>query len=156
MMPVVYLAGPIAGSDWDEASVWRVLAREKIGNKGIICLSPLRGKAEMFSESKEKFKSSKYEGIAGDRCIFHRDRSDVERADILLVNLTNTTCVSIGTMFELAWASMLHKFIVVVMEEEDNLHDHAFVREAASLIVPTLDEACTYIIHTLQPLTKTR
>lgn len=151
MPPIVYLAGPIAGVSWDDANGWRRLAQSEIGGKGIRCLSPLRGKEKMF-EGIKQFKTTQYEGVGSDSCIYDRDRSDLERADIVLAHLRCADRVSIGTMFELGWASTLHKFIVVVMDE-GNVHDHPFVRRAASLIVPTLDEACQYIIRTLQPLT---
>jgi hypothetical protein len=48
--------------------------------------------------------------------------------------------VSKGTIMELAWAFHLRKPVVVVMEDEGNLHDgHPMLLETYDFRVPTID-----------------
>ena len=69
----------------------------------------------------------------------------VQQADIVFADLTPANgVVSIGTMFELAWASQLNRHTVVAMED-GNIHQHAFVLEAADIIFSTAGEAVTYL-----------
>ncbi len=80
--------------------------------------------------------------------LFNRDKNDVITSDALLVNLYGATKVSIGTMFEIAWAHILNIPTVVVMESE-NIHVHPFVSEAASFVVPSLELGYSVIIKLL-------
>lgn len=72
-----------------------------------------------------------------------RDRYDVSRSDGILFNFLETDRVSIGSIIELGWATapaVMSKIIIVVMDNE-NLHNHAMVRQLANFILPTLDQA---------------
>ncbi len=60
--------------------------------------------------------------------------------DIVLANLLNAQDVSIGTMFEYAWADDFHKPIISIIEKEGNIHEHPFVQEATGFRLETLDE----------------
>jgi len=66
------------------------------------------------------------------------------QSDILYANFLGATRVSIGSMFELAWGSDNKKQVIVVMEK-DNIHRHAFVLEAATIIFETTEEAQDYL-----------
>ena len=68
----------------------------------------------------------------------------VGQADIVFVDLSNSVFTSIGCMFELAWAYELRKHVVVVVPEE-NIHQHAFVLQAADIIFETTEEALNYL-----------
>ena len=76
-----------------------------------------------------------------DHGIMTRDHWDVSRCDAVLFYLKDAKRVSVGTMFELAWAFAYRKPTVVVMEQRGNLHDHSMVREATDYRVDTLEEA---------------
>lgn len=110
------------------------------------CFSPLRGK-EFLRDAGEMTSAGPVQA-GGDQGIYARDRWDVMRADVVLANFTGARTVSIGTMFELAWAAQAGKYIVVVMEP-GNPHDHAFVRQAASVVFGDLDAALEYMTKTL-------
>jgi len=56
--------------------------------------------------------------------------------------------VSIGTMIEAGWADSYRKPIVLVMEEEGNVHDHAILNEAVGFRVGSL-EAGVNIVRAL-------
>lgn len=135
----VYLAGGIQGMAFDECVSWRVNVSNVLAEYGIECLSPMRGKAYL---QKEKSIKDSYEQhrMSTKAAIFARDKWDCLRCDIVLCNLLKAKAVSIGSMFELAWACDRGKYIIVIMENV-NPHVHAFVQESASVIVPTLGEA---------------
>jgi nucleoside 2-deoxyribosyltransferase len=157
----VYLAGPMTGLTLEEAEGWReraadALTYEKTYYAGFDnpcvargrfeCFSPLRGK-EFLRDAGEMTSAGPVQA-GGDQGIYTRDRWDVMRADVVLANFTGARTVSIGTMFELAWAAQAGKYTVVVMEP-GNPHDHAFVRQAASAVFGKLDEALEYMTKTL-------
>jgi nucleoside 2-deoxyribosyltransferase len=79
------------------------------------------------------------------RGITTRDRWDAMRCDALFVNLLGATRVSIGTVMEIAWADAKRIPIVLVMEKEGNLHDHAMLREVVGFRVENLDDGVRVI-----------
>jgi len=139
----VYLSGPISGSSWDEATEWRVELRDRLEKTGLYdCQDPLRGKQHLQGE--EAIENTSFEGVDGYLTLFKRDRWDVKQCDIVFINLTNSEQVSIGSMFELAWAHELDKYNIVVMEK-DSIHWHTFVHKAASIVFTDYDEAVKYM-----------
>lgn len=138
----VYLAGPIKGQSFIQSDEWRQYALGKL-RPPIVGYSPLRAKAELLSDltviDNETHRVA--HPLTTDGGILSRDHNDVMTCDLLLVNLLGATQVSIGTVSEIAWGYAYRKQIVVVMENEGNVHSHLFIREQARYIVPTLDEA---------------
>ncbi len=136
-MRYVYLGGPITGQTFDEAADWRdgFDINLSIADCDWQVLSPMRGK-EQF-RMKGALPSTFDEG----RAAVLRDLYDIGRSDAVLVNLHGATRVSIGTMCELGYAYALGKFTLVVMHPMNVVHDHVFVHELASQIVPDLDAA---------------
>jgi nucleoside 2-deoxyribosyltransferase len=137
-MSLVYLAGPITGLSWGNATDWRDHARTSLAKNGINGLSPLRAKDYLAKEDAIAVQYDNYVMSTG-KGITTRDRWDCLRCDALLVNLIGAKKVSIGTMMELGWASAAHKPIILCMEDEGNPHDHAMVREVCGFVVNTLD-----------------
>jgi len=82
--------------------------------------------------------------IAANHAIVERDRWMIGQSEIVLVDLLHAERVSIGCMFELAWASEIRKHTIVIMEKE-NIHRHAFVIDSADIVFETLDEALDYL-----------
>lgn len=157
MRPSVYLAGPITGLTYDEGSEWRADAIEDFNDAGIDAYSPLRAKQYLraFGELSAKDQTGKYnyDGVhplSSDRGIMTRDRHDVTSRDMMLVNLLGATRVSIGTCIEIGWADAARKPIVIVMED-DNVHRHAMLEEAAGFRVHTLTEAIEIVKAILIP-----
>jgi len=138
----VYLAGPISGLTQAEALGWRGRARGVLEQYRYSVIDPMRGHDSRRAE--EALRADGHNWPYGPKAVFKRDKHDVERSDILLVNLTGATRVSIFTMMEMAWAEQWNKFILTVMED-GNLHEHLAVREASSLVVPTLADAIKYL-----------
>lgn len=140
----VYLAGGIQGMSYQECIEWRDKVSQILAFYEIESMSPMRGKA--FLQPEKSIKTSYEQNrMSTKAAIFARDKWDCLRADIVFVNLLGATRVSIGTMFEIAWAQDHGKYIIIAMEDE-NLHVHAFVQESASLIVPTLEEGIRHLL----------
>lgn len=138
-MKKIYLAGPISGLDWKQATEWRQYVEDELSDFGIECLSPLRFKNFLASETSIR-DSYPDHPLANTRAIYTRDRWDVSRSDVVLVNFVGATKVSIGTILEIAWADMLNKPIVY-LSDPDNIHNHAMVMEAVGFVVHSLEEA---------------
>jgi nucleoside 2-deoxyribosyltransferase len=141
----IYLAGPITGQTGEE-----VISRyeEKIAilsDFGYVVYHPRLGKMNLRTET--EFKSGGYDDhpIANDHAIFTRDHWMVSKADVILADLSNSGGrVSIGTVMELAWASHMGKHVVLVLPH-GNVHDHAFVRQAATIRLGDIEEAYDYL-----------
>lgn len=142
----VYLAGAITGLSYAGAVDWRERVKKELEHVGYICFSPMRGKEALKDVT--CFTPFGYEleqGGATNHNIYRRDNYDVHRADIVLVNLAGATRVSIGTMFEIAWAQQAGKFVLTIIDDETNPHNHAFVYEGSSMIVKSVDDAVRYL-----------
>lgn len=135
----VYLAGPMSGRAFEEVHAWHVLATTKLTEMGWEVLSPMRGKLVLRGTV---IQSGGYtDPLFTDAGITARDRWDVSRCDVLLVNLLWEDTISIGTMIELGWADALRKPIVLIASPAGVYANHALVKEIASFTVPDLDGA---------------
>lgn len=143
--PLVYLAGPIAHSSLDAMQGWRKHATARLAHHGIDTLDPLRGKSD--DAITQFLNRTEFTIHTTPMAIFNRDRTDVLRADGLLVNLTYGNVASIGTMFEMAWAHLEQKPIVLVINDDIAWHRHVFIMQAAGWITTSLDEAIDVVTH---------
>ena len=135
--PSVYLSGPITGCSYTDAVQWREHVTSQLAAWGIHCYDPMRHNDRVFSVDETHFEK----GIASAEALYARDLLDVDRCTCLIVYLKGATIISIGTMFEMAWAAKVNKPVILVMEDKGNIHDHPFVTQAATKRVDTLDEA---------------
>jgi nucleoside 2-deoxyribosyltransferase len=154
MDKTVYMAGPISGCSVDEASGWREDVAAQLRRSSIKCLSPLRahvyirecvGGAVADHSSPDiddrGFDSRAIAVMSNSRGITTRDRMDCMNCSVLLVNFLGTDRVSIGTAMEIAWADAARIPIVMIIEDADNLHDHAMIRECVGFRVNNLADA---------------
>lgn len=109
----------------------------------------MRGKKFLVNEKNIK-DSYKEHPLTSQKGITCRDRADVMRCDMILVNFLGADKVSIGSVMEIAWADAWRKPIIVVMEK-DNIHSHAMIREVSGFIVLDLDQAIKIVIAVLSP-----
>jgi nucleoside 2-deoxyribosyltransferase len=145
-----YLAGPIDGLSFQDGIEWRQHAQRELAVAGIKGQSPQRGKEyigerpeladEMdFSKQEEMFKGNL---MSTANMILARDKFDAINCSVLLVNFKGSKRASIGTVMEIAWAYMLGKPIIVVADEEDELHrSHPMLRGTFSCVTDNLDDA---------------
>jgi nucleoside 2-deoxyribosyltransferase len=149
--PSVYLAGPITGLSFGEATDWREYAIQQLSAAGIDAFSPLRAKTYLKQESNLADQYS-FNPLSTAHGIVTRDLFDAMGRDLLLVNFLGATKVSIGTVMEIAWADACRKPIVIAMEPgKVNPHEHSMLTEVSGYIVPTLDEAIYIAIKVLLP-----
>ena len=139
----IYLAGPISGKGFDEVVN---LYNDKIsmfGGWGYDVLCPMTGKSYLRTEL--EFKSHGYGfPVSTNHAIFERDKWMVSQSDIVFADLFDSgDRVSIGTVSELAWASLLNKHTISVIPES-NIHNHAFILEASDIVFPTRGDAYKY------------
>jgi nucleoside 2-deoxyribosyltransferase len=131
MKPLVYLCGPMSGLTLQEAREWRDYATSFLRTYGIETLDPCR-------HSVDDARVMDNWGVEGNpmltgKALVTMDRADVRRCDLLLCNFLLAKKPGIGSLMELAWADLLGKPIVLVMEERGNFNDHAFVREICGI-----------------------
>ena len=141
-MKTVYLYGPITGLTFDGAQDWRTWMREQLAPHGIDAVSPLRFKdylANLQSISGHGREYADMGVLSTPPAVLARDKFDVLRADMLVGNFLGADRVSIGSMFEQAWAHQAHKPIAVAMELEGNVHDHMFFNQTVGFKVGSLD-----------------
>jgi hypothetical protein len=155
-MYTIYLGGVMSGLSIEECSEWRNQTKERLeslrdnnGNQVYKCLSPCRGKD--FLKGKGILARVDKNNDGWGNTILQRDKYDVLRSDIIIFNYLDsnkTGNVSIGTVMEQAWASLNNIFSIVVIDD-NNIHQHEFLRRTASLIVPTLEDAVSYLENVL-------
>jgi nucleoside 2-deoxyribosyltransferase len=140
----LYLAGPITGCTYRGATDWRKTFAARAQELGYNVYSPMRGKEHLSRV--RRLRPHGYDNpTSTDKAIMRRDSFDVRRADVIVANLAGAKIVSIGTVMEIGWGYLLGKFVVVVMGNVDQVHSHAFVEQAASIIVETLEDAETVL-----------
>lgn len=138
----VYTAHQITGLGYDEVMAYYTELQRRLEAVDYTVLCPMVAKE--YLRDQEHLASTGYRFPAStDHAIYERDQWMVRQADIVLVDLSGAGRV-VGCHYELAWASLLGKHTVLVMEP-DSVHRHAFVLEAADVVFNTLEEALDYL-----------
>ncbi|MCI0557562.1 MAG: nucleoside 2-deoxyribosyltransferase domain-containing protein [Nitrososphaera sp.] len=146
----VYLAGPISGLTYGAATDWRQAVTAHLSEAGIKCLSPLRAEVHLRNHEgllndcqtvEENLKAGcQVLAMSTPRGVVARDRFDCTRCSVIFLNLLGAKKVSIGSMIEVGWANANDIPIVLIMEDEGNCHEHAFVRESCAFRTPHVSE----------------
>ena len=139
MAHLVYLAGPIKGLSFDDSVNWRAQAEKVLGEVGIGTLNPMRFKDYLKDEQNLQEIYPNHH-LSTSKSIVSRDTHDIRRVDIVLANFVGAQSVSIGTSCEVGYAYALGVPIVTALEP-GSLHDHCFIREMSSYVVPSVAEA---------------
>lgn len=147
---LVYLAGPISGLTYNDGQNWRDYVAENLPQE-IRAISPLRAKKDALKDVGVIQQSYAFNPLTTDSGITHRDRFDCMRADAVLFNMIGAKTVSVGTCIEFGWADATRKNIILVIEDEGNLHDHPMVRGVTGWRVNNLDEGIRLLEHILMP-----
>lgn len=141
----VYLSGPISGLTYDAGNNWRQHVTACLENGHVHCLNPMRSHEFLRDfgviEDKHAQDDSDRGFLVSDEFIGVRDAWDTMKADLCFVNLLGATRVSIGTVLEIGMAHAARVPIVLVMEKTGNIHDHAMIRNYASLRFDDLGKA---------------
>lgn len=140
----IYLAGSISGLSYDAVVGYFLETKKELEDAGYRVLHPMTGKAYLRNEL--EFRAEGYQNpVSTNRAICGRDHWMVQTSDIIYVNLLRCgERVSIGSMFEVAWAHEMGKHIIVAMQP-DNIHRHAFLLDAADIVFETHAEVMEYL-----------
>ena len=141
----IYLAGPIAGLNEQEATEWRNDVKN-ILPYGIIGISPLR--CEPVKEGMTYTDDSATDPMWSDaRAINAKNWLDTESCDLVLAYLPkvmNDRRPSIGTIIEIGWAIGLRKPLIVVSDDEQYM-EHPLIQRNASWRLDNLPDAVEVI-----------
>jgi len=100
----------------------------------------MRQQFETIDESGDLTPEDRLRLMRHGRSIAARDRFDVMRCDLLIVNLLEKKAVSIGSVGEIFWADAYRKPVIMV-REKNNIHTHAMLDALVGWLVEGLDEA---------------
>lgn len=139
----IYLAHPVSGYSYEKVAEYFRETAKRLKSIGYGVFYPLIDKGVLRNEL--KYRAEGYQNpLSTNHAVIERDRWMVQLSDIVFVYLKGVKDVSIGCMMELAWAHLLGKHTIVVMEKE-NIHNHAFVLEAADIVFENFEEAMFYL-----------
>lgn len=129
----VYLSGPISGLTFDEADDWRNDFQYCLTDN-IKCLDPLRCKEALRETGQVIDGNLPPESVVfRDEFIGMRDEWDTTRSDAIVVNLLGAKIASIGTILEIGMARNARVPILLIMEDDDNVHEHCMIRAYATM-----------------------
>ena len=151
----VYLAGPISGLSYEDASLgWRktiVPLIERTVEPSIKCYSPMRAKG-FLADRGALFGSYDEHPLATESGIVTRDRNDVMNCDVMIACfLESKGNYSLGTAMEYGWADAANKPIIMVAVEGDPHLIHPMMRRIAGYVVDNLEDAAAIAQHILLP-----
>lgn len=137
----VYLSGPITGLGYGETRFgWRQEVACKL-NPAIKVLSPMRHEGHLSEISGEMREGITKHYFSGAAAIVGKDKLDIQRSDIIFVNLLGAKAISKGTIAEIGMGFALGKSIVLVIEDTGNIHDAPFIFVPAMLRLNNLADA---------------
>ncbi len=146
----IYLAGPISVTDFEGATGWYEDARLMLDDSFEI-LRPMRGKEFLKDHPGPIGPEAHDHLLSRGRAVLCRDRDDVLRSDIVLMNLTGCAGEkSIGCSMEAAWAFDHGKILIVAAPEGCEHARHIMFGQAATYLVSTLEEAC-FVANAMLP-----
>jgi hypothetical protein len=134
----VYVAGTIGGCRPDEVIERFKHIQMRLEALRLKVLNPVRGKAINMFNVDESGTASKYE----DNEVVLRDMWDIMQADFVLAFWPKP---SIGTAAEMTIAHLIKGIPFIVVTDNPEVYEHAWVKRFAFKILPDIDSAIDYI-----------
>jgi nucleoside 2-deoxyribosyltransferase len=156
-MNLAYLIGPITGLTAGEAQDWRTdpwftTALRALGWKP---LSPFDGLGFYPEQKYDKdavldswFEDEHLGKNAAAKAVW-KDLFFIDSAKVAIANLSGAERASIGSVSEITYCFSTQTPVITVLDKE-GVHDHPFVCELSTFVVPTLEDA----VDQLRLLTK--
>jgi len=142
--PIVYLAGPITGGTFENATDWRKWVQQELADVDVRTLNPMRMEEYLKPQQIMPQVPDRYGNVRiHPKGIVARDRYDCRTSDLVLMNLLpsrQTGIPSKGSLIEAGWTNMAQVPLVVVIDGEDNPSYHALLEWTADYVVDTLEE----------------
>jgi len=126
----IYLAGPVTGKDLVEAKKHRNKIEHSLNVRGMLALSPIRGKKD----------GEQYEANE----IVDRDLMDIRNSDAILCDYTDEDHSYIGTSMEIMYAAE-REIPVFVVTESKRIKNHYWIQKYATKIFSNFREAAIYM-----------
>ena len=147
MNPIVYLAGPVCGMSWIDATSWRTYAAMQFRKYGVDTLSPLRNMPVPANPNEYILGDTKAETpLSTAPYVGLRSYIDVRRSDAIFVDHNTERPVSQGTMLEIGAAYALNKPVVLWTAK---CPEHPVLYTAAPLWNLDLDRAINITLSLL-------
>lgn len=161
----VYLCGPMAENTPEQAGGWRDKAARELRAWGFKVSSPMREKGMLKGGQRMGVHYETYGDVPELTApsIFSRDQYDVRHADLILANMTElgeayrhgqtggdgtVQIPSIGSDFEIAWAFLLNKPVVLIAPDGNPYAEHPFLKGMSSIIRFTeMEEGLNWIVR---------
>ena len=158
---IIYLCGPMAENTPEQADGWRQEAAKSLEPNGFTVSTPMRGKGMLEEDKRMGVHYEAYGKVAEltPPSIFARDQFDVRHADIILANMTElgwayrhndegVQIPSIGSDFEIAWAFLLNKPVVLIAPNGNPYAEHPFLVGMSNLVrFDEMSEGITWIVR---------
>jgi len=145
----VYLCGPITGLSRRQATGWRRHVAELLAGEAEI-IDPTRDLPDLIRRSEMPATlAAKAERLLHGKRTVARDWFDIQRADLVFACFVGAKSVSIGAVGEIFWADALGKPVVIV-REEDNVHNHDMLNEIAGWVFNNLGDAIEQVKRVLR------
>jgi nucleoside 2-deoxyribosyltransferase len=138
------MAHPISGQSYVSVMSYYTRVTKLLKKFGYEVLCPMTGKEMLRTDMKLRSHGLDQSPVTTNHAISERDRWMVSSSDIVYLNLLGATMASIGCCMELAWAHDKGKHTIVVLEP-GNIHEHAFVLEAADVVFNNEADALLYL-----------
>lgn len=142
-MKHVYLAGPITGLSYEEATRWRTDIADLFA-QDIVALDPMRLKSYLAGEQSIGMSYEK-SMLSNCKSVLARDRNDVRRCDAVVAYFPKGARPSAGTLVELGWADAWRKPIVLLVDADDPIRKHPLVGGVAGFLATDVREAAVCI-----------
>lgn len=144
--PLIYAAGPISNLTYEQATVWRDVLTDKLGDHFEV-LSPMRDK-EFLRDAGAIVGSYENNLFGRADFVMASDILDIERANAMVIYNPHPFRMSFGTPFEAGWAAKSQKPIICIFHQDEPLRKHPFILRCPFLIVvETLDECAVVLRH---------
>jgi hypothetical protein len=127
-------------------TAWRNDAKEQLISAGYRVHDPLTGEKDLWPEHHmdAKHKTKVPPSVAG--ATLSKDLRQVLDSDIILANLKGARKVSIGSVMELAWGLLEHKYILIVKGKR-GAHAHPWIDKSQRFkIYSTIEEALDHLV----------
>jgi hypothetical protein len=138
----LYLAHPITGRSFEEVEAYYAEILGQLQGR-YDCLYPMIGAGERRGET--EFQPEGYhDPISTNQAILNRCQWMIQQSDLVLVDLTGSSRVSIGCVMEIAFARACARHIVAVLPP-GNPHHHAMILAAVDVLFECREQALQYL-----------
>lgn len=135
----IYLSLRMSGQSFNDLEAYITTTKHSLESYGYDVLHPLT--ATSYLRNQTVVHTGYTQPEATDRACFSRDRAFVQLADIVYINNVGFEKLSTGCTFELAWAEMFNKQVILACASEQ----HAFIKQSVGIQFETHKQAMGYL-----------